>query len=228
MALFLRHTGPLRGVWKIEESPDELLSRLTLPANRLLPMEMHGVNRIREWLAVRVLLKELLGEELLIAYDPNGAPYLPDRRIHIGISHTKGYAAVVLSEQHPVSIDIEYPNDRVRRVRRRFMNPEEEAMIDPAHEAEHLLLCWCAKETLYKIIGRREVDILRHLHLAPFAFGPSGSLVATEMRTPARASYMLDYMFNKYFAMTWSREITAVSTPSLLNSAMMVLLLLIR
>jgi phosphopantetheinyl transferase len=210
MPLFLRHTAPLRGVWKIDESPVELFSRLALPANRRLPAKLRNTGRVREWLAVRALLKELLGEETCIAYHPGGAPYLPDRNLHIGISHTRGYAAVILSERHPVGIDIEYPNERALRVRRRFMNPEEEAMIDPAHEAEHLLLCWCAKETLYKLAGRSGTDPLRHLHLSPFAFGASGSLTATETRSPGGASYALDYMFNGYFAMTWSREIISI------------------
>jgi phosphopantetheinyl transferase len=217
MPLYLVQPKPLLGVWKIDESADDLLSRLRLTANCRLPEGLRSRSRIQEWLAVRVLLKELLGEETRISYRPDGSPYLPDRTLHIGISHTKGYAAIVLSKLHPVSVDIEYPSDRASRVCCRFMSCEEMTMIDPLHEAEHLLLCWCAKETLYKLVGEKEVDMRHHLRLDPFAFGASGVLTASETRTPGKRSYKLGYMFNKYFAMTWSREMTVDSLPSLVN-----------
>jgi phosphopantetheinyl transferase len=207
MPLFLKHTEPLRGVWKIDESPEELLSLLSRRDDYLPSLDtMQADRRKQEWLATRVLLKDLLGEELLIAYRPDGAPYLPESKLHISISHTKAYAAVVVSEAGRTGIDIEYAGDRILKVRSRFMNPEEEAMIDPQHEAEHLLICWCVKEALFKRIGLPDVDFRRHLHILPFPCGESGSLVATETRTPQAASYILHYLRNRYFAMIWFRD----------------------
>ncbi|MDR1555668.1 MAG: 4'-phosphopantetheinyl transferase superfamily protein [Tannerellaceae bacterium] len=212
MPLFLRDTEPLRGVWKIEESPDELLSRLDRRDDYLPSLaRMQTDKRKQEWLAARVLLKELLGEELPVAYRPDGAPYLPESPLHISISHTRAYAAVAVNEAAPTGVDIEYLSDRILKVRSRFMNPEEEEMIDPAQEAEHLLLCWCAKETLFKLIGRRDVDFQRHLHLLPFPCGESGSLIARETRTPQAATYRLHYLRNRYFAMMWFRDTILVS-----------------
>ncbi|MDR1918610.1 MAG: 4'-phosphopantetheinyl transferase superfamily protein [Tannerellaceae bacterium] len=228
MPLFLKHTKPLWGVWKIEESPDELLSLFTQQTADLLPADMRAEKRKQEWLAVRLLLKELLGEEARIAYRPNGAPYLPERDLHISISHTKGYAAVILNGQSPTGIDIEYLNDRILRVRSRFMGEEEEKMIDPQHEVEHSLVCWCAKETLFKLIGQSEIDFRKHILIQPFPYQASGSLLATETRTPRMATYTLNYLVNKYFAMAWFRDMTVVKRPLLLNSAIMVLLFLIR
>jgi phosphopantetheinyl transferase len=229
MPLFLKHTEPLWGVWKIEESRDEMLSHFAQRAADLLPADMRAEKRQQEWLAVRLLLRDLLGEETRIAYRPNGAPFLPEKNLHISISHTRGYAAVILSEQAPVGIDIEYLSDRVLKVRSRFMRPEEEAMIDAGHEVEHSLVCWCAKETLFKLIGRQEVDLREHIHIRPFPFTESsGSLTVGENRTPQAASYVLHYIVNKYFAMTWSLDMTVVKRPSLLNSAIMVLLFLMR
>jgi phosphopantetheinyl transferase len=228
MALFLRYNDPLLGVWKIDESSDELLSRLSRRDEMRLPGVVRTEKRRQEWWAVRVLLKELLGEETLIAYRPDGAPFLPEKDLYISISHTKGYAAVILHGQCPVGIDIECLSGRIHRVRSRFMSPEEEEMIDAAQASEHLLLCWCAKETLFKLMGQRAVDFRQHLHLSPFACHASGRIVATETRTPRRASYALDYMVSRYFAMTWSLDMTVVKRPLLLNSAIMVLLFLMR
>lgn len=54
------------------------------------------------------------------------------------------------------------------------MNPEEEAGIDKEHETEHLLLHWCAKETLFKMIGQEEVDFLHHLLSVRFPMRKKG------------------------------------------------------
>ena len=55
-----------------------------------------AAHRRLEWLAVRVLLYTLSGEEKEIAYHPSGKPYLADDSASLSISHTKGYVAVVL------------------------------------------------------------------------------------------------------------------------------------
>ncbi|MDR2388965.1 MAG: 4'-phosphopantetheinyl transferase superfamily protein [Tannerellaceae bacterium] len=229
MPLFLLHKGPpLWGVWKIEESPEELLAQLTLCDLPQGVEEMRHSRRRQERLAVRVLLKELLGRETPIAYRANGAPYLRDNSFHISISHTRGFAAVILHRQSPVGIDMERLNPRILRVRSRFLHPEEEAGIDVRHETEHLLLHWCAKETLFKLIGLSGVDFREHLRVLPFRYQPQGKMKAAETRTPQGSIYMLGYMVNRYFAITWSLDMTVVKRPSLLNSAIMVLLFLIR
>ena len=96
MPLLLKHTAPLRGVWKIEESSDTLFSLLENGEEYLSQLEdIHTEHRRREWLASRVLLQTLLGRPARIAYHPNGAPYLLDSSLYISISHTKGYAAIL-------------------------------------------------------------------------------------------------------------------------------------
>ena len=79
MPVLFKYTEPLLGVWKIEESSEELLSMLE-QSSEYLPFlqQIKTEKRRQEWLASRVLLKELAGEELLIAYHDDGAPYLPD------------------------------------------------------------------------------------------------------------------------------------------------------
>ena len=101
-------------------------------------------------------------------------------------------------------IDIEYRSDRVLKIRSRFMNPEEEASLDREHEAEHLLLHWCAKETLFKMIGREEVDFLKHLHVRAFPYAEEGSFWVQETRTEAGAAYILNYLVAPDFVLTWS------------------------
>ena len=93
MPLLMKHTGPLWGIWKIEESSEVLLSLLRNREEYLPQLELiRTEQRRREWLACRVLLQELTGGPVCVAYRPNGAPYLSGSSLHISISHTKGYA----------------------------------------------------------------------------------------------------------------------------------------
>lgn len=210
MPLFLTQTAPLVGVWKIEESEDELLALLDAPDTyRPLLARWQSPARRQEWLACRVLLKTLAGRELRVAYRDSGAPYLPGEPWQVSFSHTRGYAAVLLQTAPAAGIDIEYRSQRVYKIRRRFLSPEEEfpSPGQPSRaETDHLLISWCAKETLFKMLDEKEVDFIRHLHLLPFPLGREGYLDAYETRTPRRAFFRLAYRVFPDFILTWSSE----------------------
>ena len=58
-----------------------------------------------------------------------------------------------------VGVDIEYKNDRIFRVTEKFMHPEELKILSECTEKQKFaLLCWCAKETAYKILDENGVD----------------------------------------------------------------------
>ena len=79
------------GVWKVEETIGQLRSvfkDFSLYESDL--QKFKAEKRQLEWLAVRVLLKELLGEEKVIDYLPSGKPFLKDRSAFVSFSHTFG------------------------------------------------------------------------------------------------------------------------------------------
>lgn len=208
MPLIFRHNAPLFGIWKIEESSDLLLSSLDF-REEYVPFiqNLKTEKRKQEWLACRVLLKELLGEELPISYHPDGAPFLAGSSLFLSISHTNGYAAVLLQEQPGAGIDIEYRSARVLKIRSRFMSQEEEAGVDPGHEAEHLLIHWCAKEALFKMIRQENVDFREHLHIMPFQYSTSGRIQAYETHSIYKRSYTLEYRIYPDFVLVYSINI---------------------
>ena len=128
----------LVGVWKVEETIDRLRSMFvdfSLYESGL--QRFKSEKRQLEWLAVRVLLKELLGEEKPIAYLPSGKPYLKDGSACISFSHTHGYVAVAVHPTKEVGIDIEQYGDRVCRLASRFVREDEmESVIDSLHLTE--------------------------------------------------------------------------------------------
>ena len=161
-------TPPDYIIWKITESEDELRAQLQHPelfAAKVANLKPHS-RLLLEVLATRRALKELLnGEEREVLYTADGAPFLANGP-HLSISHTQGYAAVILADV-PVGIDIERIGPRVERVIGQFLRPEEEITLrlsaDAAAVAPNLPfhLAWSAKEAAYKVLGHDYYDLRR-------------------------------------------------------------------
>jgi len=141
------------GLWKIEESVEEFYAK-----NRCLSLYAEDVNsrfksdnRKKEYLAVRALLYEMLLKAPEITHNDVGKPLLDG--YNISISHTKGYAAVILSEKLNVAVDIEYISDRVQKILERFIRTDEFA-----ETLKEQLLHWCAKETVYKYYSEEDLQ----------------------------------------------------------------------
>lgn len=203
MALLFKRENPLYGVWKMDEDSNQLLQMLDRKADfESFLQRVTAEKRRQEHFASRVLLKDLLGKEVKVDYRQSGAPFLEECSHYISISHTKDYAAVIVDSQ-PTGIDIEYRSDRVVKIRSRFMNPEEDSFIDSNYEVEHLLIHWCAKETLFKIIDQEGVDFQKHLHVEPFTYASEGTFRVRETRTADCQEFLLAYQVREDFVMTW-------------------------
>ena len=96
------------GIWKITETFDELCDMLPHSAcYREHAFHFAAERRRLEYVAVRLLIFTLTGEELQVEYLPSGRPFFRDRRLQLSISHTFGYAAVLFSEEYEAGLDIE-------------------------------------------------------------------------------------------------------------------------
>ena len=170
--MFQFQTTPESIIWavrEIHEPVDELMNMLEKKDLYLPYLEqISSESRKKEWLTVRVLLKEMLEEEKEILYTPTGKPYLSDNSYQISISHTKGFVAVALHPEMKIGIDIERISPRIHKIRSRFMNEKEEANLDKEHEDIHLLLHWSAKESMFKILEEQDIDFKTCLHVNPF------------------------------------------------------------
>lgn len=192
------------GIWKMDESPDELLA--LLPNRTVYEEELQRFrtdHRKQEWLSVRVLLYQLLGEVKEISYEPSGKPYLKDRSFYISISHTKGYVAVILSAEKEVGIDIEQYGQRIHKVAHKFMREDEGANLYNDESTWALLLHWSAKEVMFKCMNTAEVDFREHLHIQPFQVNEQGTFSAQEYRTGRQRHFLIHYQVHPDFVLTW-------------------------
>ena len=87
MPNYAHHTfeGGGIAIWHITEIADELYTQLDTHRYDEQLVEKKNESRRAEWLAVRLLVKELFGAEAEVGYHPTGRPYLKDSDIHIRI-----------------------------------------------------------------------------------------------------------------------------------------------
>jgi len=198
-------SGALLGVWKMTESRDELLTQfpetLRNEADRYLE-KIRSERRSIEWLSTRVMLFQLLGENQMIFNRQDGSPYLEDEKWFISISHTRDYAAMLLSDKTPVGIDIETHTERVARIADKFIAEKE--YIDPKQKTVHQLLHWSAKESLFKLIGLQGIDFREHLHIIPFIPAEKGEMHATETKSATPRSFTIRYEVHPRYVLTWT------------------------
>lgn len=209
MAIYLQHKDDVAqwGIWKMDETLEQLLALLPFPEDYERAMEPFSSSHRRlEWLSVRVLLYQLQGEVKEIRYEPSGKPYLADCSSFISISHTKGYVAVILSGVAEVGIDIEQCGPRIQKVAPKFMREDEKANLYGGDVTWGLLLHWSAKEVMFKCLNRTEVDFREHLRIIPYEQQEQGTFVAEEYRTKRQRRFLIHYQIHPDFVLTWQMD----------------------
>ena len=193
------------GIWKITESRDELLNMLSAENQKKAHKYLSKVKskkRELEWLSIRVILQILTNDNKTVKHTTEGQPFLSDNSYQISISHSKDYAVVLLHKEKKVGVDVENHSDRILKIEKRFISVDE--YIDPSNRVLHLILHWCAKETLYKLMNSTNIIFKEHLHIHPFPIHNAGIIQAHESFTSDKTTFDIHYEVNDDFVLTWS------------------------
>ena len=75
-----------------------------------------------------------------------------------------------------VGVDLEKIDQKINRIKRKFLSPEELENLSAENNLEQLFICWCAKESMYKWHGKKQLDFREHLFISPFTYSASGKL----------------------------------------------------
>ncbi len=192
------------GIWKITETRDELLNMLSSTNQEKAHHYLSNIKsnrRTLEWLSSRLLLQLLTNDDKTIEHTDQGQPFLVDNSFQISISHSKDYAVVLLHKYKKVGVDIENYSQRILKVEKRFISETE--YLDPNQRTLHLILHWCAKETLYKLMNSTEIVFKKHLHIQPFQIQEEGIMNAYETFTENKSSYSINYEVKDDFVLAW-------------------------
>lgn len=117
--------------------------------------------RRREHLAWRRIVRSELGRAVVIDYNEVGAPVVDRPDTYISVSHGGGMVAVAIADE-PVGVDIEAIDRNFERVASRYMSAAEVALSSDKDWAARV---WAAKEAIYKLYGKREVDLIEDMRI---------------------------------------------------------------
>lgn len=158
-------------VWKIDESLEDLTMGIKLTERSKKRVEaMKSVLHQQGFMSVRQLLKQAGYADADVFYDAFGKPHLKDKN-YLSITHSFTFTAIIISKIKPVGIDVEKQRDKIVKIAHKF-TPIEEYNTIANHEAlvSKLTVVWGAKESLYKIYGKKKLRFLHHIYIEDFLF----------------------------------------------------------
>ncbi len=164
-------------LWKIEETISFYLEYLGINEKDLISLSnvSHPTKQL-EWLASRTCAKHTMNLFDLayhgIGKDSFKNPYLINNHTaYISLTHTNEYAAVVISLDEEVGIDLERISDKLSRVAHKFLSTSE--LEHSENDLVKLCIYWCAKESLYKWYGKKNLSFKENIYIEPFEEKPS-------------------------------------------------------
>ncbi|MCB0736601.1 MAG: 4'-phosphopantetheinyl transferase superfamily protein [Bacteroidetes bacterium] len=163
-------SGSLMALWRIEETEEELSSKLMLDdSEKNYLAGIKADNKRLQWLASRVLIRELVNPpgQILMDWDQHGRPYVLNYDFEVSISHSRNMAAVIVGESR-CGIDVEEINNKIGRISKKFVSDEERVFISTDNSILYETLIWGAKEALFKLIGGNGVDFKKNLRIHAF------------------------------------------------------------
>jgi 4'-phosphopantetheinyl transferase len=158
-------------IWKIEESISKLQEGIVLSENSTTRLNaMKSQLHQRGFLSIRHLLKEVGYTDADLIYDEFGKPHLKNGKF-ISITHSFTFTAIIVSDKFHVGVDIEKQRDKILKIAHKFTPFEEYKTIANVDALiSKLTIVWGAKESLYKIYGKKKLLFLHHIYIEDFRF----------------------------------------------------------
>jgi len=155
-------------IWKIEESFNELSKGIFLTDKNQKRVDgMKSELHQRGFLSVRHLLKEIGYSDTDLVYDEFGKPHLKDGT-YISITHSFTFSGIIIADDKPVGIDIEKQRNKIVIIAHKF-TPIKTYTKTSSDLIKKLTIVWGAKESLYKIFGKKKLRFLEHIFIQNFS-----------------------------------------------------------
>ncbi len=167
-----------------------------------LAVHIQNEERKLQHLAVRLLFKLMMPEADLnkMVMADNGKPYLQGVPFHFSFSHCKGYAAVAVSDNDPIGIDIEMIHPRILKVAHKFLNDSEKGMLvelSVEEQLKQMAFFWAAKEAMYKQHEQLGIDFVNNFQVLALANEKFGRVAAKISHKDIEKVVQLDYHFGE-------------------------------
>lgn len=120
--------------------------------------------RRAEHLAWRRIVRRELGRNVSISYNEVGAPVVDTPNTYISVAHGAGCVVVAISDSR-IGVDVESQERDFTKAGSRYMSDEEMALsVEQSWPAK----VWTAKEALYKLYGKRGIELQTDLRITAY------------------------------------------------------------
>jgi len=127
-------------------------------------LELKKSNILREqFLATRKLLA-LENSDYKITYDINGKPLL-NSIYNISISHSHEIAALAISDNSNIGIDVQLKENKIFNIQNKFLNKYEKSNIGDDPTVDILTMVWTSKESIYKAVGLKGISFSKNIKI---------------------------------------------------------------
>ena len=163
-------------LWRVTE--DEETFRYAIDPYELISDTLTNSQKRLEWLAGRMTIKTLLESIKMpfhgIIKDKHGKPFLKNYNYHLSLSHSFPYVAALIDFRHPAGIDLEQPKPKLLRVAARIHHQQE--LEDLGTDIVKHCIYWCAKESLVKLHGKKDLIFSENMFIEPFELRQEGDI----------------------------------------------------
>ncbi|MBE6230020.1 MAG: 4'-phosphopantetheinyl transferase superfamily protein [Bacteroidales bacterium] len=208
MGLYFRRklrNGAEISVWEVTESEDDLLKLVSIPNDELEELYLtRSEARRKEKLAVRALLNTVFEEKVYLGHHDNGSPFIQNNSIHISITHTNRFVAIITHPTEDVGIDVECLERDFSAVEKKALSEEEREDLSEKHRNLHLAIYWCAKEAIYKRMSQHGVDFAKQMEVDKFNPKDEGEIDATFIdKDGEEEEFELEYEVFENHVLVW-------------------------
>jgi len=192
------------GLWRMTEPWEDLLALLDLPDAEMVVFEaISKGKRKQEWLACRVLLKEMLGRNGVIGYDSERKPHIAGSSLEISMSHSGAYVCVYLREGASVGVDVQQMKPSISKGAFYFLNEAELPWADLDDNVQ-MHLIWSAKESVFKYAGAASIDLKKHITINPFYGNQNGRFEVNLQKGASQETIQIQFDTFEDYVLTWT------------------------
>ena len=145
------------GLWKIEETINELLSKLN--PNKFEKKQLEKISHLqrkKQSISAKLILNELLQKKITILYEKQ-IPYCEEHS-NISISHSEKYSVVLISTKK-IGIDLQKEERKIENIKTKFLHKTENIK----YSLKELHYIWTAKEAIYKALKGKKCSLKENI-----------------------------------------------------------------
>ena len=129
---------------------------------KLLKLKKNNILK-EQFLATRKVLA-LENSDYKITYNNNGKPSL-NSKYNISISHSHEIAALVISDNSKIGLDVQLNENKIFNIQNKFLNKSEKSNIGDDPTVDILTMIWASKESIYKAIGLKGISFSENIKI---------------------------------------------------------------